>query len=77
MTYTVYGKTGCSPCQTAKDLLTQAGKPFEYVNVMTLSPNVLDHFCDTHRGVPQIYLGDEHIGGLQELKEHLVNQNKP
>lgn len=71
MTYTVYGKSGCVPCQQAKDLLTQQGKPFEYVNVLNMVPVDLDNFCETHRGVPQIYQGDVHIGGLKELQEHL------
>jgi glutaredoxin len=71
MTYTVYGRAGCSPCQTAKELLSQAGKPFEYVNVLDMIPVDLDCFCEKHRGVPQIYQGDVHIGGLQELREHL------
>ena len=71
MTYTVYGKSGCMPCQTAKTLLESAGKPYEYVNVLNMIPVELDEFCEKHRGVPQVYQGDTHIGGLEELKKHL------
>ena len=74
MTYTVYGRPGCNPCASAKDLLTSKGLEFRYVNIMDLIPVELDDFKEKHRSVPQIYHGDNLIGGLQDLTVHLVNQ---
>jgi glutaredoxin len=72
MTYTVYGRLGCNPCQSAKELLKSKGKEFQYINIMDMIPVELEGFKEKHRSVPQVYHGDEHIGGLQELKEHLT-----
>lgn len=76
MTYTVYGRHGCNPCQQAKELLTSKGKEYQYVNIMNMIPVELDDFKEKHRSVPQIYLGDMYIGGLQDLTVHLVNQTR-
>jgi len=73
MTYTVYGRPGCGPCLNAKELLKSKGKEFEYIDIMNLVPVELDDFKEKHRSVPQIYLGDKHIGGLQDLTNHLTN----
>jgi glutaredoxin 3 len=72
MTYTVYGRPGCNPCQQAKDLLKSKDKAFTYVDIMNLVPVELDDFKEKHRSVPQIYLNDEYIGGLQDLTAHLI-----
>jgi glutaredoxin len=77
MTYTVYGRHGCQPCQQARELLKSKDKEFQYVNIMDMIPVELDDFKEKHRSVPQVYLGDEYIGGLQDLTLHLVNLNKP
>jgi glutaredoxin len=77
MTYIVYGRPGCAPCAQAKELLTSKGKEHQYINIMDMIPVELDDFKEKHRSVPQVYLGDEYIGGLQDLTLHLVNLNKP
>lgn len=74
MIYTVYGRPGCQPCQQAKELLRSKGRSFDYINIMDLIPVELEDFKEKHRSVPQIYQGDKHIGGLQDLTIHLVNQ---
>lgn len=72
MTYTVYGRPGCAPCQQAKELLTSKGKEYQYANIMDMAPVDLDVFKEKHRSVPQIYLDDKFIGGLQDLTNHLT-----
>lgn len=71
MSYTVYGRHGCHPCQQVKELLTSKGKEFQYINIMDLIPVELDDFKEKHRSVPQVYQGDKHIGGLAALIAHL------
>lgn len=71
MTYTVYGQTGCQPCQQVKTLLTSKGLDFQYIDIRDLVPVELDDFKEKHRSVPQVYQGDKHIGGLAALIAHL------
>ena len=72
MTYTVYGRPGCQPCKTAKDLLESKGLEFAYVDVMALPKGELHAFLEKgFKTVPQIFWEDTHLGGLEELKQHL------
>lgn len=72
MGYTIYGRPGCQPCKTAKDLLQSKGLEFTYVDVMALPKGELAEFLSKgFKTVPQVFLGEDHLGGLEELKEHL------
>lgn len=72
MTYTIYGRPGCQPCKTAKALIESQGLEFSYVDVMALPKGELHAFLEKgFKTVPQIFWEDTHIGGLEELKEHL------
>lgn len=72
MMYTIYGRPGCQPCKTAKDLLQSKGIEFTYVDVMALPKGELAEFLSKgFKTVPQIFWEDTHVGGLEELKEHL------
>ena len=72
--YEIYGTTDCEYCELAKKLLIVHDKEYTYIDVaenedMTAAffkkfPNV--------RTVPQIVLGDDHIGGYNELKNSLT-----
>ena len=82
--YTVYGKTGCSACVQAKQLLETKGLDYEYA-LLGLNYS-LEEFYNvapkTHRTFPMItklvkYDGvemEEYIGGLVELKEILATK---
>lgn len=72
MTYTIYGRSGCQPCQQAKALLESKGEEFTYVDVLSLPKGELDEFLKKgFKTVPQIFWEDTHIGGLEELKAHI------
>lgn len=72
MTYTIYGRSGCQPCQQAKALLEAKGEEFSYVDVLALPKGELSDFLSKgFKTVPQIFWEDTHIGGLEELKAHI------
>lgn len=70
----VYGKTGCSGCIQAKQLLDGKGIEYEYKQLgqdyslqdfYTVAPK-------TCRNFPMIAQDGEYIGGLAELKQLLA-----
>ena len=72
---TIYSKSNCQQCDSAKLLGTMKGveievkmldKDFTREELLELAPN--------SRSFPIIFDGDILIGGLVELKEVLVNQ---
>ena len=72
MTYTIYGRSGCQPCQQAKALLESKGEEFTYVDVLALPKNELEDFLNKgFKTVPQVFWEDTHIGGFEELKAHI------
>lgn len=72
MTYTIYGRSGCQPCQQAKAFLESKGEEFSYVDVLALPKGELADFLSKgFKTVPQIFWEDTHIGGLEELKAHI------
>ena len=79
--YVIYSKPSCSYCEQAKELLKSKQLDFEeniidvgqvkeegktYVTVNQLKQRV-----PSARTVPQIFFGDEHIGGFDALKLRL------
>jgi len=67
-TVTVYTTTYCPYCVRAKALLTRRGVPFTEVNVEG-DDEKRDWLVKTtgRRTVPQIFLGDEAVGGSDDL----------
>lgn len=76
MKYTIYGKTGCSACIQAKQLLESKQAEYEYV-LLGLNYS-LDEFYSiapkTHRAFPMIAVDGKYLGGLIELKEVLATK---
>ena len=73
---TIYGKTACSSCIQAKQLLTSKGVDYEYKLLGTDYSiqefyEVMPRSCKTF---PAICIDGKYLGGLVELKEVLVNQ---
>ena len=66
----VYSKEQCPYCRMAKDLLTAKKIAFEEVRV-DLDPEKLEEMLrlSNRRTVPQIYIGDFHVGGFDDLAE--------
>jgi glutaredoxin 3 len=65
----VYTTTYCSFCVAAKNLLKTKGIPFEEIDV-TNEPVMRQELVQRtgRRTVPQIFIGEEPIGGFVELK---------
>jgi glutaredoxin 3 len=67
---TVYVSDWCPYCQRAKGLLTQKNVTFREINV-----EEDDKFREemisrsSRRTVPQIFIGDRHVGGCDDLFE--------
>jgi glutaredoxin 3 len=66
---TVYSTTWCPWCDRAKALLNARGIAYENVNIDT-EPNFRQRLLDLTGGytVPQIVIGDQPIGGFQQLR---------
>lgn len=64
----VYSKSWCPYCVRAKQLLTQLGVAFEELDVER-DPALLAEMvaASGRRTVPQIWIGDTHVGGCDDL----------
>ena len=65
---TMYGTQSCSYCQRAKELLDK--KAVEYTDIrVDEHPEKRQEMeqLSQRRTVPQIFIGDQHIGGCDEL----------
>ena len=68
----VWSKHHCPFCDQAKALLTQQGIAYEEKKIGEgYTKEDLLEAVPTARSVPQIFIGDELIGGFTELKKHL------
>jgi glutaredoxin len=69
----VYSAPGCKHCRVAKAKLSELRVPFDIIDVSlddTSSNTSIQHDRTHHalsHTVPQIYVGDEHVGGCAEL----------
>jgi glutaredoxin 3 len=67
---TVYVSDWCPYCQRAKGLLTQKSVDFRELNVeddAKLREEMIAR--SNRRTVPQIFIGDKHVGGCDDLFE--------
>lgn len=68
----VWSKYHCAHCEQAKALLTQQGIEFEEKKIGDgFTKEELLEAVPTARTVPQIFIDDQLIGGIAELKQHL------
>ena len=67
---TVYVSDWCPYCERAKGLLSQKNVVFSEINVED-EPKFRDEMMarSKRRTVPQIFIGDKHIGGCDDLFE--------
>jgi glutaredoxin 3 len=67
----IYTKSTCPYCREAKNLLRSKGAPFEEVSVDGDRAGQAAMAARTggHSTVPQIFIGDVHVGGCDELYE--------
>jgi glutaredoxin 3 len=67
----IYTTPFCPYCAAAKDLLTRKGVKFTEINVMGNAARRNEMVERAHGGrtVPQIFIGETHVGGCDELYE--------
>ena len=68
-TVRIYTTPFCPYCVRAKSLLKKKGAPFEEIDVM-MDQDAREEMqanSDGGRTVPQIFIGDTHVGGCDEL----------
>ena len=67
---TVYVSDWCPYCQRAKGLLSQKNVAFNEINVED-EPKLREEMIarSQRRSVPQIFIGDRHVGGCDDLLE--------
>ena len=71
----VWSKDQCPFCDQAKALLKSRNIEFEERNITRdWTKEQLLEAVPTARTVPQIFLGDELVGGFQELRQRLTNK---
>lgn len=65
----IYTSNLCPYCTMAKRLLTAKGATYKELNVDT-TPGLRTEMMNKtkRRTVPQIYIGEQHIGGFDELR---------
>ncbi|MEZ5463827.1 MAG: glutaredoxin 3 [Lysobacteraceae bacterium] len=69
-TVTVYTSAFCGYCVAAKNFLRQRGLDFQEIRV-DLDPQARQRMVETARrtSVPQIFVGEHHVGGFEDLVE--------
>jgi glutaredoxin 3 len=66
---TVYSKEICPYCVSAKNLLTRKGA--EFTEIKVTDEKIRDEMIKKSGGrltVPQIFIGEQHIGGYDDLR---------
>jgi glutaredoxin 3 len=66
---TVYTRSWCPYCQAALELLTRKGVAFEEIEI-TGKSDLREAMAARAQGatsVPQIFIGERHVGGCDEL----------
>ncbi|MYM64116.1 glutaredoxin domain-containing protein [Pseudomaricurvus sp. HS19] len=75
--YTVFGHDQCGFCRRAKEVLESRGLPFRYVNIHDEGISKADlsktvgHEVTT---VPQIFHGQNYVGGFDALTVYLATE---
>lgn len=73
--FTVYYKEYCPYCKAAKRLLDDLGWVYEEIDVATDIGAFTEMVARSgRRTVPQIFYGDTHIGGSDDLREYVKQQ---
>jgi glutaredoxin 3 len=72
MNITIYTKTNCPNCKTAKDLLVSKGLLYKEVDIEVghRFANFVANYPDAKQ-MPQIFIGDQRVGGLAGLQAAL------
>lgn len=72
MKITIYGKTRCTFCTSAKQLCEQKGLDYEYLLLdADYKAEELFEKVPNARTFPQIFIDDNPVGGFQEFQQIL------
>lgn len=75
---TIYHKDYCPYCKAAKTLLKAQGIAFKAIEVTSNAAEFANMVKRSNRRtVPQIFVGETHIGGFDDLKAQLGNNTFP
>lgn len=68
---TLFGTDWCPFCVRAEQLLTRKGIAFSKINIAAATElrEVMVHKSGGRRSVPQIFIGEAHVGGFDDLAE--------
>ena len=72
--FKVFTQEGCSYCELAKIILMENDISFEIINIKDNEQALAVLRLKNLRTVPQIWDGDLHIGGYEDLKKYLKKQ---
>ncbi len=66
----IYATSFCRHCMDARELLQAKGVEYEeyLLDLMPLEKNTMIERCG-QKSIPQIFINDQHIGGLTDLKK--------
>jgi glutaredoxin 3 len=64
----IYSTQICPYCVNAKQLLQSEGISFEEINVEDEKKRAYMEQISGRRTVPQIFIGERHVGGFDDLK---------
>ena len=72
MQITIYTKTNCPNCTTAKQLLVSKGLAYNEINIETGDrfANFVANYPEAKQ-MPQCFIGDQRVGGLAGLQKAL------
>lgn len=71
--WVIHTRDNCKWCTRAKSLLAVEGIEFREVHYAL--PEEIQAFKESgHKSFPQVYKGQQHIGGHDDLKRYLASQ---
>ena len=74
----IYHKDYCPYCKAALQLLSQQGLGYTAIEVTNDAVEFSNMVRRSGaRTVPQIFVGDEHIGGFDDLQTRFIAKNMP
>ena len=65
----IYGNTSCAYCGAARMLLTRKGVSFDDILIDDAGKRDEMVSLSGRTSVPQVFIGDKHVGGFEELNE--------
>lgn len=71
MVYTVYGKPNCPECEKLKNFLNNRQTSYEYIDISENQDKREVLMNMGYRSVPQVFQGEQHIGGFLQTKVFL------